>query len=210
MTDYTIVKDDVLNTKEDWLRKFDEGAKETLLAHFGHNAAKAWKKLGGAGMINYAQAHNDHTGKRYDTYNPHWVPCPAPVKGEDGKFTKRCGYCIEAKGKASTPEAAAHMEIEHRDWWYDANKSTSTAADGTIIERPPKTFEVIFPRWKETGEKEFASQYEKSLDDAKKAYRLKKSGVIKAVEEEHKAEIEEAVDEVKRGPGRPKAVNKGF
>lgn len=203
MTQYSLVKEDALTTKEDWLRKFDEGAKETLLAFFGHNASKKWKKIESDGAINYVAAANDHSGKRYDTYNPKWCQCPAPVKDANGKYTKRCEYHITSEGKKSTAEAAAHMEIEHRDWWYETNKWFDRQPNGEMLERPPKSFEIKFPRWKEDGQKDYGSKYEKSLDDAKRTYLAKKGMVAKTVDDEHKAEIEEAVAEVRKGPGRP-------
>jgi len=139
---------------------------------------------------------------------------PCPLKDKNGNYSDdspRCNYHIKECGKDSVVEAAIHMEREHWDWWYNANKwQDRDEIDGSIIERPPRTFEVKFPRWHEEGQDPFASTYERKL--AAERTRL----MSKTVDREHKEEIEEAkadMEPPKRKPGRPatpKVATEGF
>jgi hypothetical protein len=162
----------------------DKLAKENLKVNFGSYAERYHRTLSGKEFMPKDPKAVQKNGKRYDVFDPTYVPCPGPVKiNETGGVNKgnlkpcHAKSPNDLKGKNLRDWWIVHHE-KHWDVWYEMNKRTKENGglhrSDMRTEAPPGSTFVEYPEWKLKSDNSHVanmSEYEKRIAVAREKYK---------------------------------------
>lgn len=165
--------------------------RETLEGMMPHNMEKEWRLYDGRGYLD--QRYEDKKLLAAKKFDPHYVPCPWPVKRNPLKGwtvdnVKRCNHVIPLEGPVLERQALAEIHCRaHLDYYFEYYAKIDDQGNAGL----PETTKIYPPKWRgDEGDDPYATKREQ----ARMAVERK---LARQLEQDELAEFE-AAEEISR------------